>query len=96
MYKLLTEHQNNSQKLLIVVKCSYLSLALAKSYNSYKRQCSMNFLFQCTRKWLFKHQHKLKQALRTCSLKVQEDDPTEDFEVDSEYSFRVSKYFIYI
>lgn len=38
-----------------------------------------------------KHQHKLKQALRACSLRVKEAERNEDYELESEYSFKVSK-----
>lgn len=52
-------------------------------------------LFQCACKWAFKNQHKLKQAAKSCSLKVKEalgvdDRAYEQVETDSEYTFRVS------
>ncbi|XP_018570193.1 branched-chain-amino-acid aminotransferase, cytosolic [Anoplophora glabripennis] len=48
---------------------------------------------QCACKWVLKHQHKLKQAARSCSLKVKEalgvdDRAYEQVETDSEYTFR--------
>ncbi|KAJ8945178.1 hypothetical protein NQ314_009310 [Rhamnusium bicolor] len=50
-------------------------------------------LFQCACKWVLRHQHKLKQAARSCSLKVKEafgaeDRNFEQVETDSEYTFR--------
>ncbi|KAJ8918143.1 hypothetical protein NQ315_011600, partial [Exocentrus adspersus] len=46
----------------------------------------------CACKWVLKHQHKLKQAARSCSLKVKEalgidERPYEQVETDSECTF---------
>nr|CAH7721395.1 unnamed protein product [Callosobruchus chinensis] len=57
----------------------------------------MIFLFQCACKWVLKHQHKFKQVVRSCSLRVkeklgydQEEKPNDQNENDSEYTFRYS------
>ncbi|CAG9864946.1 unnamed protein product [Phyllotreta striolata] len=44
-------------------------------------------------KWLLKHQHKLKQAIRACSLQVKEapqldELPNERYEIESDISFK--------
>lgn len=48
--------------------------------------------FQCACRWILRHQHKLRQQARSCSLKVKEQlIGNEDVrEFDPEYSFRVS------
>ncbi|VEN39201.1 unnamed protein product [Callosobruchus maculatus] len=50
---------------------------------------------QCACKWVLQHQHKFKQVVRSCSLRVkqklgydQEEKTNEQNEYDSEYTFR--------
>lgn len=48
---------------------------------------------QCACRWIFQHQHKLKQVARSCSLKVKEALPSDDIrneEYESEITFKYS------
>lgn len=58
----------------------------------------MKFL-QCACRWVLQHQHKLKQAARSCHLKVKEVlgvDEYRNYEYDNEYTFKVSVYINYV
>ncbi|KAF2903854.1 hypothetical protein ILUMI_02313 [Ignelater luminosus] len=49
---------------------------------------------QCACRWVLQHQHKLKQAARSCHLKVKEVlgiDEYRNYEYDNEYTFKYSE-----
>lgn len=57
------------------------------------------FFFQCACRWILRHQHKLRQATRSCYLNVKEaavgnlDERQYDYE---EYTFKVNNWNIIV